>query len=186
MSDFENFYVKYADERFTRDEMKAIYDGMNKSDYNQYSEIYPRYKDLDSIKKEILKLKAERGDWATVFCVEMGLEKEMYPLITEYIYYFTWSSKEEQDLERNLEEIKTNLTKTELRLIYENTMDDRQFREYIKRVEGGGKCLQSINKVVDHLTIPNVHLEFKFTWVKDYKEYCDLGKKLCNTIYLRC
>ena len=28
MSDFEKFYVEYADERFTREEMKAIYDGM--------------------------------------------------------------------------------------------------------------------------------------------------------------
>jgi hypothetical protein len=34
MSDFEKFY---ADERFTRDEMKAIYDGMDRSDYSQYS-----------------------------------------------------------------------------------------------------------------------------------------------------
>jgi hypothetical protein len=133
-----------------------------------FSVIYPRYKDLDSIKKEILKLKAERGDGATIFCVEMGLQKEMYPSITEYIYYFTGSSKEEQDLEHNLEEIKTCLTKTELRLIYENTIDDRQFREYIKCVEGmkwfegGEKCLQSINKVVDHLSIPNIRLEFKF------------------------
>ena len=169
MSAFEKFYAEYADERFTRDEMKAIYDGMDRSDYSQYSEIYPRYKDLESIKKEILKLKAERGDGATVFCVEMGLQKEMYPPITDYIYYFTGSSKEEQDLERNLEETKTSLTKTELRLIYENTMDDRQFHEYIKRVEGmkrlegGGKCLRSIKKVVDHLSIPNVRLEFKFT-----------------------
>ena len=168
MSDFEKFYTEYADERFTRDEMKAIYDGMDRSDYSQYFEIYPRYNDLDSIKKEILKLKAERNDGATVFCVEMGMQKESYPPITEYIYYFTGSSKEDQDLERNLEEIKTSLTKTELRLIYQNTMDDRQFREYIKRVEdmkrleGGGKCLQSINKVVDHLSIPNIRLEFKF------------------------
>ena len=51
MSDFEKFYAEYADERFTRDEMKAIYDGMDRSDYSQYSVIYPRYKDLDSIKK---------------------------------------------------------------------------------------------------------------------------------------
>lgn len=168
MSDFEKFYAKYADERFNRDEMKAIYDGMDRFDYSKRFEIYPRYKDLDGIKREILKLKAERNDGERVFRVEIGMEKEMFPPITEYIYYFTGSTKEDQDFEHELEEIKTTLTKKELRLIYENTMDDRQFHEYIKRVEGmkrlegGEKCLQSINKVVDHLAIPNIRLEFKF------------------------
>ena len=71
------------------------------------------------------------------------------------------------DFERELGEIKTSLTKKELYLIYENTMDNRQFIDFIKRVEGmkrleSGKCLQSINKVIDAFSIPNIRLEFNF------------------------
>ena len=111
-----------------------------------------------------MKLKAERGDGATVFCVEMGLQKEMYPLITEYIYYFTGSSKEEQDFDRDLGKIRTNLTKTELRLIYENTMDDRQFYEYIKRVEGM-KRLEGVENVSNQLIKLLIIFQFQiFVW----------------------
>lgn len=55
-TDFDLFYKEYADKRFTKSEIKLIYDAMDRTKYDMSED---RYLDLKRIKNEILKLRGK-------------------------------------------------------------------------------------------------------------------------------
>ena len=165
MSDFEKFYVEYADERFTRDEMKAIYDGMDKDDYTEYGK--DRYQDLERIKTEILNEKGER----VLSVVNILKVFEILPPKTKYKYFYGNTTKQDAKFECfcefcdgvNLSKI---LDKNELRLIYNVSTEKYNIYDNIEKVEKMkqkiGKRLVYSEMIEDEFAIPNLQLKFKF------------------------
>lgn len=166
MYDFEKFYVEYADERFTRDEMKAIYDGMDKDDYTSYGR--ERYNDLERIKKEVLSEK----DGRILSVVSIMRVFETLPPQTQYRYFYGNVTKQEAEFEcfcafsYGAEFLSKILDKQELRIIYDVSTRGLNVWDNIRNVElmkqKTGKKLVYAEKTEDEFAIPSVQLKFKF------------------------
>ena len=98
MNDFKTFYEKYCNDKFTKKEMKIIYEGMDKIDYrsDSYSWI-SRYKDFEKIKEEIIEIKEKRNDNFKLKSLKLTNRYKTYPPDNEYKYFFNDKSIQQQD-----------------------------------------------------------------------------------------
>jgi hypothetical protein len=81
-TDFDLFYKEYADKRFTKSEIKLIYDAMDRTKYDISED---RYLDLKRIKNEILKL---RGKNQKLSKIRITHVLESFPPQNFYEYSF--------------------------------------------------------------------------------------------------
>jgi hypothetical protein len=80
--DFELFYKKYSDKRFTKSEIKLIYDAMDRKEYPATD---GRYIDYKRILKEILKIRKPNQQLSQIRITRIN---ESFPPHNFYEYLF--------------------------------------------------------------------------------------------------
>lgn len=161
----ENMKDIYSIIRLDEDELKIVYDGMDKNDYSGEHVLYDKYLDFNRIVNEIKKQKKHNGGKKLLSIEIIEKEDDFLPPINYYKYTFTQDEFDEKM--RNTFEYffynycqgENKLTKNEFKIIYDNM--DRSNIYWSKFKKNKYNDFDSMKRTIFYLKKKNGNKELK-------------------------